>query len=278
MINAPLIKKNYILILCFIVISVPSFAKETLYTLGPDKRNDATHAFFFDLLTQLVGDEFAIEIRPHQTQNRSIGLLATEGYYDVIWTAESAERDARMLKIDFPLFRGGLGVRGSIIRKSFEPQFIAIKNLDNFKHVRICQGYNWPDADILEYSGLKVYRAVNFKSMLDMVIRERCDAIPLSTFEGHGEMEVASREFDDLMFTATTLLIYPQSYHFYVRKDNERLASLLEERLTLFEQAGEYDFFLSTHPLSRDAFPLNQYENSTKIVLKPGNKFLQENE
>ena len=74
-------------IFCFSLSSVCS--AETLFTPGPDKSNDRTHAFFHELLTQIVGDKYVIASRPHQTQNRSIGLLATKAYYDVIWTAET---------------------------------------------------------------------------------------------------------------------------------------------------------------------------------------------
>ena len=263
-------------IFCFSLSPVCS--AETLFTPGPDKSNDRTHAFFHELLTQIVGDKYVIASRPHQTQNRSIGLLATKAYYDVIWTAESSERDETMLRIDFPIFRGALGIRGSIIRKDYEPYFNAITSIDEFKKVRLCQGHNWPDADILEYSGLLVYRAVHFESMLEMVSRERCDAIALSIFEGYGEMEAFEEKYSELTFSTSVLLIYPQSYYFYVKKENSALALLLEERLRLHHLSGDYDYLLSSHPLTRDAFPLSKYDTASKIIVQPGNAFFDDND
>ena len=49
---------------------------------------------------------------PFPGQERTLKFLALGAFYDVIWTANSDVRDTRLLKIPFPLFRGGLGWRG----------------------------------------------------------------------------------------------------------------------------------------------------------------------
>ena len=114
------------------------------------------------LALQEANNPSRLIVVPHPGQGRAIQLLKEADVYDVIWTGESLGRDEALLKIDFPLFSGGLGIRGSIIKKSFVTQFNSINNISDLKGYIACQGRHWPDADILEKSGIEVFRVSRF--------------------------------------------------------------------------------------------------------------------
>lgn len=246
-----------------------SASQETVYTTGPQKAQDASHDYFFSLLKQVLPeDEFTVEVRQHFGQGRAIRSMATAGTYDIIWTGRNDERDEAMHVVPIPLFLGGLGVRGSIIRQDAHQEFIQISDLNELKPLVACQGMHWPDADILESAGLTVARIMQFDAMLQLLEKQRCDFLPLSIFEGQAEMDIVQDQFPTLMYQESVLLTYPLTMNYYVRKDFPQLAQAIEKGLSDMVESGDYLAYMQSHPLTRNAFPLERFDDAKVIVIE----------
>lgn len=188
-------------------------------------------------------------------------------FYDVAWTGTSNARDAKLHKVPFPLFKGGLGWRGMVIRRDSLPKFSSISTIKDLRGTIACQGSHWPDADILEYNDLTVYRVGHFDAMLQMLVLKRCDLLPLSIFEGEAELALVQKSFPELMFYQELILRYPLTMHFFVNLGKKQLAERINLGLEKLEASGELTRYMQQHVLTKSAFPLSKFTNATVLEL-----------
>ena len=262
-----------------LLVSIHCFAVTTVTTTGKQKPDDASHDYFTGLLrlalieTSAEYDYAVLQTVPYPGQERMLKLLALGAFYDVVWAGNSNTRESELYKIPFPLFRGGLGWRGMIIRQQDKSKFSTFKSVKDLNNLIACQGLHWPDADILEHAGLSVARVGYFDAMLQMVELKRCDYLPLSIFEGQAELALVQSSFPNLIFYQELIIQYPLTMHFFVKNNNKPLAERLTLGLQRLYGSGAYDNYMQNHQLTQYAFPLTKFKNSRIIKLKnPNNK------
>ncbi len=255
------------------MLSANSFATTTIHTVGKQKPDDASHDYFIGLLRLALTETTAeygkavIKTIAQPGQERMLKLLADDKFYDVIWSGGSKKRDAELLKVPFPLFKGGLGWRGLIIRQQDKKKFASFNNISELSGTIACQGAHWPDADILEQNGLIVYRVGHFDAMLHMVSLQRCDYLALSIFEGQAELDVVQESFPNLIFYQDLIIKYSISMNFFVNINNTQLANRLTSGLRKLNASGALYHYMTHHPLTKHAFPLTKFKTSTVITL-----------
>lgn len=257
--------------------SANSFATTTIHTVGKQKPDDASHDYFIGLLRLALTEttpeygKAIIKTIPQPGQERMFKLLAAGKFYDVIWSGNSQERDIQLLKIPFPLFKGGLGWRGMIIRHQDKDKFASFNNVAELKSAIACQGAHWPDADVLEQGGLTVYRVGHFDAMLHMVELQRCDYLPLSIFEGQAELDIVQESFPNLIFYQDLIIKYSMSMNFFVNIKNTQLANRLSLGLKKMNNSGALHKYMTHHPLTKHAFPLTKFKSAKVIKLNNEN-------
>ena len=267
------------LIILLLLVAVDCFAVTTVTTAGKQKPDDASHDYFIGLLRLVLietADEYGFSVLqtvPFPGQERMLKLLALGAFYDVVWAGNSDTRESEVNKVPFPLFRGGLGWRGMIIRQQDKNKFSAIHSVKDLSKLIACQGLHWPDADVLEHAGLSVARVGYFDAMLHMVALNRCDYLPLSIFEGKAELAVVQNSFPNLIFYQDLIIQYPLTMHFFVKNNNKQLAKRLILGLKRLYDSGAYDDYMQNHQLTQHAFPLTKFKKSRVIKLtNPNNK------
>ncbi|WP_164078357.1 substrate-binding periplasmic protein [Alteromonas facilis] len=224
-------------------------------TIGPQKSIDVSHDFFMTVLHAALDKAYPngaheVQATTFSGQGRAMNLMQQGGYYDVIWSGNSQLRNEELLAVQFPLFRGGLGVRGFVIRRDDLARFSQIKTLEDLKSVIFCQGRHWPDADILREAGLSVVEISSFDAMFSMVDLGRCDTLSLSIFEGAAELSAVQHQYPNLVFYSDTVIQYDLVMNFYVQRSNQQLATKLMLALSGMLENGEYDEILETHRLT----------------------------
>jgi len=263
-----------ITLVLLLAFSSNSFAIITIHTVGKQKPDDASHDYFIGLLRLALNEttteygKAIVKTIPQPGQERMLKLLAAGQFYDVLWAGDSKKRDAELLKIHFPLFKGGLGWRGMIIRHQDKEKFASYNNLSELSGAIACQGAHWPDADILEQSGLTVYRVGHFDAMLQMVALQRCDYLPLSIFEGQAELDIVQESFPNLIFYQDLIIQYSLKMNFFVNANNNKLANRLTLGLTRLNNTGALYHYMKHHPLTKHAFPLTKFKGAKVIKLK----------
>lgn len=241
---------------------------QTIHTLGQQSVQEASHAYYQDLLALVLknteaefGKAEVRELAP-PLQGDMHYLLMKGEFIDLHRFGTDLKVEQDLLPIRVPLLAGGLGWRGLMIRKTDAMAFSQLDSLAQLKNLTACQGHIWPDSTILEYAGLKVLRVDGYDQMLQMLSKKRCDYFPRSIFEGPSEVRQFSKHYPDLYFDTGILLKYPYAMYFFVKKDNLALATRLERGLTELALSGKLQQFMQQHPVTRHVFPISQFNHS----------------
>lgn len=176
-------------------------------------------------------------------------LLEQGDEIDVLLVTPNRERDSRLLPVRFPLDKGVLGYRILMIRQGDGERFAAIRTLDDFKRVRLGQGFDWEDWHILTAAGFDVEAGTDHAGLVDMLARGRFHGFPRGIYEIDNELEFHSAAgTPHLQAEATLMLHYKTTRIVYVNKRNTALAQRIEQGLRLALADGSFNHLFNTHP------------------------------
>ncbi len=207
----------------------------------------------FEYATQLLklalskmGPEYRVELAdsPMNQERQILELEAGRGI-DVAPMPSSAEREARLLAVYFPINRGVLGWRLGLIRKGDAARFADVNTLDDLKRVRMAQGMYWPDTDILRANGVPVITGPTYEGLFKMIVGSRFDYFPRSVIEIWNEQ---ASNTDALEVEPRIALHYPNyASYFMLNKGNTRLADIIRQGLEKALADGSADRLFDQH-------------------------------
>ena len=161
-------------------------------------------------------------------QERQVRELEAGRTIDVGPIPTSVEREARLLPIRIPLNKGLLGWRLGLIRKGDEALLSHVTTLADLKRIRLGQGREWPDTQILEGNGINVIIGNTYGGLFMMLASKRFDYFPRSVMEIWGELD---ENKDTLQIEQRLALHYFYDSYFFVNKRNTKLANDIREGL-----------------------------------------------
>jgi len=164
---------------------------------------------------------------------------ALAGTVDVFWSMTSKELEETVLPVRIPLFKGLLGNRLLIIRKSDEARFANVKTMAGFRQLKAGQNRYWPDATILEANGLPVVTSYQYTNLYPMLEGRRFDYLALGAQE-IGE-ELASHPDPALKVDSHILLQYRSPAYFFVSPKRPELAAAILAGLESMVSDGSFD-------------------------------------
>ncbi|MDF1764646.1 MAG: transporter substrate-binding domain-containing protein [Oleibacter sp.] len=249
------------------------YDSKVLIIQPPRSNQDGSYQYYRDLLLLILNHELlniSIEIPNTEASQRRSFQMLEDGSLDIVWagTSETYEKQYRAIKV--PLYGGLLGLRLALIRRSDKAVFDVITDASQLKSLSACQSDQWADADILEDNGYLVERAVKFSTMHLMLSRGRCDYFPRGITEAYNEAKQPGNE--NLMVYERIALYYHFHMYFFVEKENEALAMILETRLQQLAKSGELLQFMQQHPVTKTLFPLERYHDL--LIFKLDNSYL----
>lgn len=253
---------------------ITAAASEVITVNAPLPANQAIHDYFHGLLT-LALEKTQKDFGPFQIrslyapleQGRALKELAAGRFIDIYWAGTTIEREQKLRPIRIPLIRGALGYRMAIIRKEFSQEFSQIRKLKQLQQYTACQGAYWPDADILERAGIKVFRSSRYTQLFGMVSMGRCDFFPRAIFEGATEIQAIHYLYPNLEWNQQVLLHYPFPLYYFVAKKNRQLARRIERGLTAAIDDGSFIQYMRRHRVTAQLFPASQWLNKRTIVI-----------
>lgn len=194
-----------------------------------------------DIYTSL---EYVYDNSSRPSESRLAKDLSS-GKLDLIWSATNDELERQFVAIPYPIYRGLLGFRIGLVRKS-EPDVLQyVEDLADLKHLPICSGSAWPDTRILESNGLLVAKALKYPNLFRMLAAgNRCDVYMRGVMEPFEELSRFS--FLPLAVDKHVLLKYRMPSFFFARKGNKKLASHIGSIIENMYADGTYnDLFFS---------------------------------
>jgi len=177
-------------------------------------------------------------------QNRQIVELETGRSIDVAPLPSSAEREARLLPIRIPLNKGLLGWRLGLVRKGNTDRIAQVKTLADLKDLRIAQGHDWPDTQILNGNGLDVIKGSTYEGLFKMLESQRFDYFPRSVMEIWDEQEAHA---STLEIEPHLALHYFYDSYFFVNKRNTKLAADITEGMEKAVADGSFNKLFNEH-------------------------------
>lgn len=203
------------------------------------------------------------------TQTRAIEELENE-LMDVMWLATNLEVEEQLRPIRFPLLKGLLGHRVSIIHPSSQARFSQVQTFNDIRDLRFGQGQGWPDVEILKSNGLNVVTTSKYDNLFYMVEGGRFDGFPRGVLEPW--VEIAAHPNLDLIVEQHVVFIYKLPFYLFVRKDNISLANKIKESLDLALTAGEFDEYFYNTKLIKDALTRSKLDD--RVAFPLNNPFL----
>jgi len=193
------------------------------------------------LLKALEAAQFPVKINkvlvhPHQ-QRTLLRLDANQA--DIYWSMTSPEREQLAIAVPVPLFKGYIGKRALLTKRSFLPRFTQLKNKRDLAQFTAIQGHDWPDTKILAQNGLSVRPLANYQAMFSLVIAGRVDYFPRSFIEVMSELEQINDE--RLVIVPDVYISYPTAFYFFVSHRKPALAKALLKGLQTMQASGEFD-------------------------------------
>jgi hypothetical protein len=244
----------------------------TIFVRPPQSEHDSSHSFFVSLIEQALSgtEQYQVKVLKVEdlTQDRGF-LLLKQKRLSIYWAGINPVRANNFRVVPIPLTMGMLGHRLPVIKRKDKGLFDQLDE-SGLKRLRACQGSQWPDSDILEFNGYRVVRAPKFTMMYDMLLANRCQYFPRGLNEVYGEVasfkETGSE--DDLIVYEGIVIKYRFPMLFFVHADNTLLAEQLEAGLQQLVKTGRMMAILKSHPVTRDAFPLQRFEQSRVYELE----------
>lgn len=222
----------------------------------------------FNLLKEALrrsGQSYQVEQMSTQMNQKRKVEEALAGTVDVFWSMTSKELEETVLPVRIPLFKGLLGNRLLIIRKTDEARFANVKTLVDFKQLKAGQNRYWPDASILEANGLHVVTSYQYTNLYPMLEGGRFDYLALGAQEIGDEL--ASHPDPALKIDSHILLQYRSPAYFFVSPKRPELAAAILAGLENMISDGSFDEMfnreLKIDKLYRDA----QFEQRVIIRL-----------
>ncbi len=222
----------------------------------------------FNLLKEALrrsGQSYQVEQMSTQMNQKRKVEEALAGTVDVFWSMTSKELEETVLPVRIPLFKGLLGNRLLIIRKTDEARFANVKTLADFKQLKAGQNRYWPDASILEANGLPVVTSYQYTNLYPMLEGSRFDYLALGAQEIGDEL--ASHPDPALKIDTHILLQYRSPAYFFVSPKRPELAAAILAGLENMISDGSFDEMfnreLKIDKLYRDA----QFEQRVIIRL-----------
>lgn len=173
---------------------------------------------------------------------RTRQLVQAGDQANLIWGSVTPDRAQSLLVVPFDILRGYNNFRLLLISSKNRGAFVNVKTRDDFHVFKAGNGANWTDTRILRVDGIKVITAVNFDSLLKMLVAGRFDYISRGSHEIHYDVQTYGSLGFPVEIDGSILLQYqrPVSYNFLVNPQNKKLAERLTAGLQMAEADGSF--------------------------------------
>lgn len=176
----------------------------------------------------------------------------------------STEREKQLLPVRIPLLKGLMGLRFLVVREQDLKRFAHIRHLAQLRELTAGQGEDWPDTEVLRFNGLVVKTNVTYRSLFSQLEQARFDYLPRGFNEPFDELE--TRQDMRLVIEPRLALLYPAASYFFVSRDNQALATRIQQGLEIAIEDGSFDELFFNHPHNKEAFDKLNLEG--RIIFK----------
>ncbi|MCC9662050.1 MULTISPECIES: hypothetical protein [Pseudoalteromonas] len=231
-------------ILC-VMVSFANYADEQLVIklARPDYPLVQKNEYIHDVLEKSfavmkVDATLLYNVKP-MNDKRIVEQLTHNKAVTLAWLSLPGEIPDSLVRTTTPLYKGLHGKRLLIIREGDEATFHKVNNLDTLKQLIGLQQQSWYDYTVMKNNGLTVNGDLDYLGMIKALETGLGDYFPRSVLAIESEL-VKLKQFH-LIIEPSLMLQYPSNYYFYLSKENQHIADLLEQGMQKLQRSGELE-------------------------------------
>jgi hypothetical protein len=226
-------------------------AAPMIYTYNaPESRLDKRYEYHWEILrtalerTTPAWGSYRMEPAVSMDERRqSFELKNATGKLSVMYLGTSADLERTLIPIRIPVDKNLGGYMVMLIRKEDQPQFAAVRTVQDLQKFRIGLGLGWLDVDILRADGFNVITGSSYDGLFNMLVNRRFDAFSRAAVEILDEYTERQQKIPDLSIEQTFILYYPLPMYFWFSHtpDGQRLADRARDGMMQMIDDGTYD-------------------------------------
>ncbi|MDF2179331.1 amino acid ABC transporter substrate-binding protein [Aliiglaciecola sp. CAU 1673] len=170
-------------------------------------------------------------------QSKALKQLQANREVNVVWSMTDNQREADLLPIRIPIYKGLVGVRLFLIKPEHEKWFQGIRSFEQLTAYRPVSGHDWPDTKILQANGLDAVTGPDYEQLFQMMLEGKADFFPRSVVEIWDEW----KNQEQLQIESHLALYYPTATYYFVNKNNVVLANLIQSGLQRILDNGRFE-------------------------------------
>ncbi len=205
-------------------------------------------------------------------QRQAAELKNASGKLTVMYLGTTPDFEQSLYPVHIPVDRNLGGYMVMLIRKEDQPQFSAVKSLDDLKQFKIGLGQGWLDVDILRAAKFNVVTGSNYDGLFEMLVNSRFDAFSRAAVEVLGEYAARKGKIPDLHVEESFILYYPLPMYFWFPKTAQglRLHDRAQEGMLAMYDDGTYlKLFAKYQQPKIDSLRLNLRDRKLFTIKNP---------
>ncbi len=235
-------KMIFKILICFIFAISSALAQDKIIVNHYQTQSRYTFGLsLLDLALSKLDQNYEI-LSPYK--DNAMGINEARGEMEVIagsldleFMSTTTWREASMIPVKIPIYRGLLGLRLLLIKPAMIPKMSNVKNLETLRPFIAGHGEHWGDLAVYEANNLKVMTSVNYENLFKMLIGGRFHYFHRGVNEIWDELALYS---DDLVIEDHIMLFYPHPVYFFIGKHRPELALQIEKGLKIAIEDGSY--------------------------------------
>lgn len=220
-----------------------------------------------ELALQRSGKPYTLALHPVVVNDERARAMLRRGEVNVADFGSGAEFEKTFNAVYFPIDRGLLGYRLSLIHNSLETEFSRVVNLTQLRRFRAGQGLGWSNNAVMQAAGISVVTGPTLESLFPMLEAKRFDFLPLGLSEVYGFSEQYGDFAPSMVIDPHVLLIYRFARLFYLRPDCTELHAMILSGLKRAFADGAFQKLLHSDPSVRRALARAKLAQRTTITI-----------
>lgn len=244
--------KTLLAALALTLLPLGSLTAAELLTYPRHSQGDNPEAYVVDLLQLAIDhlpNKYLLQASPNpMSQSRAqLNLENADPQLQVMWAMTTREREAKLLPIRIPIYKGLIGWRVIMLRAGSEQWLGQVKTLDDLKPMRFGQRHDWPDTAVLRANGLQVVTSPSYDSLFSMLSAKRFDAFPREVVTAWQEQARAQASGQALVLDEHVVLHYPTAFYFFTSQKRPELAEDIRLGLEASIADGSFETLFQRH-------------------------------
>jgi ABC-type amino acid transport substrate-binding protein len=244
--------KTLLAALALTLLPLGSLTAAELLTYPRHSQGANPEAYVVDLLQLAIDhlpNKYLLQASPNpMSQSRAqLNLENADPQLQVMWAMTTREREAKLLPIRIPIYKGLIGWRVIMLRAGSEQWLGQVKTLDDLKPMRFGQRHDWPDTAVLRANGLQVVTSPSYDSLFSMLSAKRFDAFPREVVTAWQEQARAEASGQALVVDEHVVLHYPTALYFFTSQKRPELAEDIRLGLEASIADGSFETLFQRH-------------------------------